>query len=140
MALVELVKEDRRDAFECRIVLHESGEDPLGDDLDASLGRDPRLVAHAVPDGPADFLAEEARHLLSRSAGGDAPRFEHEDPSVPAPRGCEQVERNARRLPGPRWRHQYGHPDIVERDAKGRQCFVDGERGSVQHQGQAYGA
>ncbi len=77
--LVDLVEHDERRPGQRRVALQAPGEDALGDHLDAGRRPDPGVVAGAVPDGPADLLAEvlgePAGHRPRRHPAG----LEHDD-------------------------------------------------------------
>jgi hypothetical protein len=105
---MELVEHHRADAFQRRIAQDHPAEHPLGDHLDAGLGRDLGLHPHAVAHGLAHRFAQGLGHPFGGGAGGQAPRLQHDDLASGQPAGVEQPQRHDRGLAGPGRRHQHG--------------------------------
>ena len=99
-ALVKLVEQHGRDAFERRVALQHPREHAFGDDLDARAFADARLEPHAVADGVADALAERGGHALGDGARREPARLEHHDALAARPRLLEQRERHDGALAG----------------------------------------
>ena len=99
-ALVVLVEQHRRDAFERRVALQHAREHAFGDDLDARALADARLEPHAEADGIAGALAERRGHALGDGARREPPRLEHHDALAAGPRLLEQRERHDGALAG----------------------------------------
>ncbi|MNQ64002.1 hypothetical protein D3C85_784040 [compost metagenome] len=99
-ALVEFVEDHQADAFQRRVFLQAAGEDAFGDYLDARARADFRLQTNAVTDPFADLLAQLAGQALGGGAGGQAPRFQHQDGLPGQPGFVEQGERHAGGLAG----------------------------------------
>ena len=127
MALVELVEQQRADAFQRRVVLDHAGEDAFGDDFDPRRRRHLVLEADAVADGVADLFAALLRHEVGGGARGDAARFQHHDLPSGQPRRIEQRRRHLRGLAGAGRRFQHQARMRGERLADVRQQLVDGE-------------
>ena len=99
-ALVVLVEQHCRDAFERRIALQHAREHAFGDDLDAGAFADARLEPHAEADGVADALAERGGHALGHGARCEPARLEHHDALAAHPGLLEQRERHDGALAG----------------------------------------
>ncbi len=95
---MEFIEEHGGKARQIRIIHRHTGENAFGDHENAGfrarLALETRAQAHRLAQG----LTQQARHARGGPARGDAPRFEHEDGAISAPRRIEQVERHARRL------------------------------------------
>ena len=129
VAFVDLVEDHQADPGQRRVVLEATGEDPLGDDLDAGGAADPAFVAGAVADGATDLLAEQARHPVGRRPGGEATGLEHDDAVVPEPRLVEEPERDDGRLPRPGRGMEHRVPALGERHPHIVDAPLDGQVG-----------
>jgi hypothetical protein len=101
VALVELVEDHAGDTLERGVVLQHSGQDALGDDLDARARADAGLEARAIADAFAVGFPEQPGHAPGDRARGDAARLQHHDAPVLPPRRIEQHQRHQGALAGP---------------------------------------
>ena len=104
---MKLVEDHEPNAFQLRILDYHPGEHALGEDLDPRAGTDPGLMAHAVPDGIADLLAQRIRHPPGRCPGRQTPGLEHQDSPAGEPRLVQELERNTGGLAGSGGRLKY---------------------------------
>ena len=126
-ALMELVEQHRRDAFQLRIVEDHPRENAFGDDFDAGAGGDFGLHPHPHADRAADLLAERLRHAGGGRARGEAARFEHDDPAPCGPRLVHQRQRHARRLARARRGDEHGGVCVAQGRFQRLKDSVDGE-------------
>ena len=134
-ALVKLIEQHRRDAFENGIVEDHAREHALGDDLDAGPARHFRAEAHAIADRLADLFAERRRHARSGGARREPARLEHEELHVLRPGLPGEHQRHTRGLAGARRGDQHGRVMGRERRRELRQHIVDRQRVGEVHQG-----
>ena len=124
--LVALVEDDGVHPGQLRVGLQPADQQAGGDHLDAGRGAAPAVAADAVADPAADGLAEQRGHPARGGAGGHPAGLGDED----APRqGAGQGERDERRLPGARRRHEHGGPAGRERVRQRGQGRADREVG-----------
>ena len=123
--LMELVEQDRRNACKLRILRDYPCEHAVGHDLDPGAGRNLRAEPDAQADGIAHFLGQRRGHPRSRRPRREPPRLEHENSAVAAPCRVEQRERNARRLPRARRRHEDRGVLSIKRREERRQDRFD---------------
>ena len=125
-ALMELVEDDAGHAVEGGVVGHASGEDALGDDLDAGAGRYLALEAYLVADGLTDGFAEELGHAHGDLSGGDASWLEHDDAALG--HCAEHGEGKERRLTRTGWCHHDGGVALGQHgvEARGDGCGGEG--------------
>ena len=122
-ALVKFIEDDEGHAFEPRIRLQASGENPLGDDLDPRRRRDPPLETDRVADGAPHLLAERAGHPARSRDRRQTPRLQHHD--APVRRQCrEKRRRDARGLAGARRGGEH-------RDTAARECRTQARQSLV---------
>ncbi len=132
-ALVELVEQHGRDAFERGIVEDHAREHALGHDLDAGARRDETLKSHAQANRLADLLAERRGHAVRRGAGREAPRLQHEDAAALCPCFAEKREGNARRLARAGRRDEDGPRMGLQRRPQPRQGVLNGQGLGARH-------
>ena len=128
-ALVELVEQNGRHAFERGIVEDHSREHALGHDLDARAFRCEAREPHAQADRLANLFPKRRGHAGGGGAGGETARLKQDEALALRPRLVEQRERRARGLAGARRRDQHGARMLGERRAKLGQRVVDRQRG-----------
>ena len=121
-ALVELVEQHRRNAFERGIVEDHAREHAFRDDLDPRARGDEALQAHAKADGLADLLAQSRGHTRGGGARGEAARLQHDDLARFRERLVEQRERNPRRLAGAGRGDQHGASSWRARPRQAREA------------------
>ena len=93
-AFVEFIEEEDSDVFQRGVVLQQTRKQAFGDDLDASARGHLPVEAHAVANGLAYGFAEGGGHAYRYGARGEAPRLQHQDAAVTAPRGIEERQRH----------------------------------------------
>ncbi len=104
---MKFVEDDDADAVEGRVVLQHANQNAVRDDLDARIGPDTRVEAHAVTDDPAHLVAKQRGHTPRRSPRREPSRLQHDNALPGQPLGAEESKRNARRLSDSRWGLQH---------------------------------
>ncbi len=125
VAFVDLVEDHQPDPGKGRVPLQPTGEDALGDHLDAGAGPDVTFVTGAVADDLADVLANQVGHASCRGAGGEPARLEDHDPSIFQPRLVEQAQGHDRGLACTGRRLQYRGGGLLQRRAQLVDHFFD---------------
>ena len=97
-ALVKLVEDHHRDAFERGVALQPAREDSFRHDLDARALAGARFQPRAKADGLTDRFAEHLRHARRDGARGETARLEHHDLAGARRLLGEQRKRDACRL------------------------------------------
>ena len=119
---MEFVKDHAADAFQRGVGLDHPGQDGFGHDLDPASRH--RFTADAIPDPPADALAQTMGQTLGCGAGGQSARLQHHDPARDL---IQQGQRHPRRLARPRRRDQNRAAMRGQGRAKRRQNVFDGQ-------------
>jgi hypothetical protein len=135
-ALVELVEQDGACAFEEGVGEEASGEDALGDDMEAGVagdaGVEADLVADLASEGPALLVGDAG----GGGAGGDAAGLEEDEAGVGGVEeaGGEDRGRDAGGLAGAGGGREDGGAARTEVVEQGGEGGVDGERRVVGHE------
>ena len=94
-ALVELVEQNGRHAFERGVIEDHAGKHALGHDLDAGALRHEARQPHAQADRLADFLSQSRGHARGGGAGGETARLDEDEALALRPGLVEERERDA---------------------------------------------
>ena len=108
VAFVDLVEDHQPDAGQLRSDWRATGQDALGDHLDARRRADPAFVAGLVADGLADRLTEQLGHTTGCGPRRQPAWLEHHDAAAVEPGLVEQCERDEGGLAGPGRRDEHG--------------------------------
>ncbi len=109
-ALVELVEDDDGEFLESRILLQDTSQYALGNDLDTRISRHAGVHAHSVADRASNTLAERPSHALGDRTRCEPSRLQHHDPLAARPRLLEEHQRHDGALACARRRLQHGGP------------------------------
>jgi hypothetical protein len=128
-ALMKLVEDHHRDAFERGVTLQPASQNSFCDDLDARVLAGPRFQARAEADGLADRFAEQLCHPRRDGPRREAPRLQHDDLAGLQRVPGQQRERHTGRLA--RARRCLQHHVCVRGDGRPQrgQCRVDRQTG-----------
>lgn len=99
-ALVEFVEDQQADAFQRRIILQATGQDALGDHLDAGIRADLAVEADPVAHSFADLFPQFAGQPFGRRPRRQASWFEHENALSGQPGFVQQGQRHTGGLTG----------------------------------------
>ncbi len=91
--LVKLVKDDKSDPLERRVVLQHAGQDAFGNHFDAGVIRDASIHSHPIAHSAPNTFIQCPRHALRNSASGQPTRLQHQHAPTAHPRLIQQNKR-----------------------------------------------
>ena len=130
---MEFIEYDEPHALERCILLQHPREHALGDHFNARLARHPGVHAHAMADGPADLLAQGARHARGDRAGCESSRFKHDDAAALEPFAVEHGEWHHGAFAGTGRGLQYDAGGHGQRGGQFRNDRLDRQPGGTDH-------
>ena len=132
---MELIKDDRGDAFQEWLLVEHPQQNPFRNDLDfrprTGAGIEANLIADFLPQPRAAFI----RHARRRRPRRDSPRLKDENLAPFRQTRIQKRWRRARRLPRTRRRTKHRAGTLAERCHDLRQDFVNRQRKERGHAG-----